>query len=617
MASAKKRRTTACIYARTSREDKHIEKASIEQQIIGCQKKAEEKGFNVPKEYIFVDRGITSSRPPKHIAKGKQKTRPGLTECLDVLLSGKAQAIIVRDIDRLARKLQHNIDIIELFKQKHIEIVLTDSSFDFSTDAAGELSLNMLLAVMQYHLTRHQEYGRKTYRDKVRSGKKFNSASNIFGYDDVRDKDGKPLQNEIKINEEQAEVVRYMFRKYDEGMSIYNITDLLNEKYRKVSNKKRKYGRWDYIVVKHILHRPLYCSKAWNSYSKKEKSRELIDSVYPEIISFDLWKRCYDKLSVKPSRIFPKKKTYLMTSRVVCASCGQNLRQHGEGAGQIKSNSKPIPRYKCTNKACTNKPFSMRYEEWARFFDVFLGARAIKEFIQQEAKKKRPVSQSDTVRLANLQENLRGIENEISSGNETLDNSKELMAKIKQNIATIVNKNKMWQGEQASRSILLASQKKRFKQLNIVQQSELLDYLIESVEAYKDYIIIKLHGSAAQYRFSLLQVWTGHAYKFALLPQSNYQRLINDINACIEHFDKLFDATRKKGMLKGKTLIGIVFIKKSPAKSGKKVASKDKWRYVNSTMDDIVEYMKTHTGIGMKGMKRLPPPPPAITFPRV
>jgi site-specific DNA recombinase len=96
----------AAIYARVSTTDQADKGYSLPTQIDACQRLAQQYGYTVPESHVFVDDYT-----------GTSLNRPQFTMLRDLVQQRLVQAVIVHDMDRLSRKLAHQLLLSEEFEQ--------------------------------------------------------------------------------------------------------------------------------------------------------------------------------------------------------------------------------------------------------------------------------------------------------------------------------------------------------------------------------------------------------------------------------------------------------------------------------------------------------------------
>src|SRR3954447_21707063 len=141
---------------------------------------------------------------------GGDTDRPALQRLLDDVRAGKVDVIVVYKVDRLTRSLADFAKLVELFDQHDVSFVSVTQQFN-TTTSMGRLTLNILLSFAQFE----REVTSESIRDKIAASKRkglWVGGMVPLGYD-ARDRS-------IWVNEEEAERVRIIFRRYLELGSL-------------------------------------------------------------------------------------------------------------------------------------------------------------------------------------------------------------------------------------------------------------------------------------------------------------------------------------------------------------------------------------------------------------
>ena len=149
----------------------------------------------------------------------------------------------------------------------------------------------------------------------------FTGGNIAYGYGLVNtDKTGKKgFIKRVVINEEQAEVVRFVFSEYAQGTSKERIAAKLNEQGRRLDGKpfrNRSFEKW--------LINERYTGEFM-------QGNVLCKNTYPKIIDRDLFDKVQERL--KQNKYFTKanvvKEPYLLTGKLFCGHCGTMMRADG------------------------------------------------------------------------------------------------------------------------------------------------------------------------------------------------------------------------------------------------------------------------------------------------
>jgi site-specific DNA recombinase len=158
---------------------------------------------------------------------GGSTERPDLQRLLDDIRARKIDVIVVYKVDRLTRSLADFAKLVELFDAHSVSFVSVTQQFN-TTTSMGRLTLNVLLSFAQFE----REVTSERIRDKIAASKRkglWVGGNLPLGYEL---KEGK-----IAIVEEEAELVRSIFRRYLELGSVNELLRDLRE--RDIRTKSR------------------------------------------------------------------------------------------------------------------------------------------------------------------------------------------------------------------------------------------------------------------------------------------------------------------------------------------------------------------------------------------
>jgi DNA invertase Pin-like site-specific DNA recombinase len=163
---------------------------------------------------------------------GGSTDRPDLQRLLDDIRARKIDVIVVYKVDRLTRSLADFAKLVELFDAHGVSFVSVTQQFN-TTTSMGRLTLNVLLSFAQFE----REVTSERIRDKIAASKRkglWVGGTLPFGYEM---KDGK-----IAIVEEEAELVRLIFRRYLELGSVNELLRDLRERNIRTRTKQLSTG---------------------------------------------------------------------------------------------------------------------------------------------------------------------------------------------------------------------------------------------------------------------------------------------------------------------------------------------------------------------------------------
>jgi len=148
---------------------------------------------------------------------GATMDRPALQQLLADVKAGRVDTIVVYKIDRLTRSLADFAKIVEILDAKDASFVSVTQQFN-TTTSMGRLTLNVLLSFAQFE----REVIGERIRDKIAASKKkgmWMGGVPPLGY--------QAQDRKLVIVESEAEIVRFIFRRYAELGSVRWLRDEL------------------------------------------------------------------------------------------------------------------------------------------------------------------------------------------------------------------------------------------------------------------------------------------------------------------------------------------------------------------------------------------------------
>ena len=202
--------TRVAIYARYSSDSQNA--ASIEDQFRVCREQAAREGWRVVGTY--QDAAISGA---------SVTLRPGVQALLQDAQRGAFDTVLAEALDRVNRD---QADVASLFKHLRfagVEIVT------LAEGAISELHVGLKGTMNALFLKDLAAKTHRGLRGRVEQGK--SGGGLCYGYDVVKASDGsgEPLRGERRINEDEAEIVRRIFRDFAAGISPRTLARRLND----------------------------------------------------------------------------------------------------------------------------------------------------------------------------------------------------------------------------------------------------------------------------------------------------------------------------------------------------------------------------------------------------
>ena len=300
---------TAVIYARYS-SDNQTEQ-SIEGQLRVCEQYAKNNDIAILKTYI--DRAMT----------GTNDNRPDFQQMIKDSASKEWQNIIVYKLDRFSRNKYETAKYKKILKDNGVKLI---SAMENIPDTPEGIILESLLEGMAEYYSAELSQKVKRGMNETRLKGNFTGGTIIYGYNVENHK--------VVINEEQAEVVRFIYEQYALGVYVKDIIQKLNEKH--IYNRGKPFARNTiYNILKNEKYSGIY-----------RHNNEVFENMYPRIVSQEI----YDKVRKKTSQNHYGKRSievvYLLRNKLKCGYCGEPI--SAECGTSSKGNKRRY--YKCLGK---------------------------------------------------------------------------------------------------------------------------------------------------------------------------------------------------------------------------------------------------------------------------
>jgi len=187
---------------------------------------------------------------------GGNLDRPALIRLMADIEAGEIDCVLVYKVDRLSRSLLDFSRLVEVFDKHDVSFVSVTQPIN-TADSTGRLMLNILLSFAQFE----REVIADRTRDKMCAARrrgKWTGGIPVLGYD-VHPDGGK-----IVVNEDEAPMVREMFRLYLKHRSLSKVTKELcrrgwtTKSWTKRNGEFREGKPFSKSVVQSHLTNPLY-----------------------------------------------------------------------------------------------------------------------------------------------------------------------------------------------------------------------------------------------------------------------------------------------------------------------------------------------------------------------
>ena len=307
----------AAAYIRVSTDDQ-IE-FSPDSQLEKIKLYAERNQMLLPKEFIFMDEGIsgrnTKKRPAFNTMIGLAKLNP---KPFDVILVWK--------YSRFARNREDSV-VYKSMLRKELNIDVISISEDVGDDKMSILFEAMIEAMDEYYSINLAEEVKRGMTEKAKRG----GVLSIAGY-------GYKVENgKYVIVPEEAEIIRKVFNDYANGKGFLSIAKSLNA----MGIRTHRGNQIENRTIEYWLNNPVYIGKTrWNPDGKLSRNYTattaiITDGPHEAIIDMETWEKVQEKMheqKVKYRKYYDpdrKELSHWLVGIVRCEKCGAVLSNQG------------------------------------------------------------------------------------------------------------------------------------------------------------------------------------------------------------------------------------------------------------------------------------------------
>lgn len=274
---------------------------------------------------VYADRAITGTKVDK-----RDEFQRLIQDCMD----GKIDMILAKSIPRFARNTLDTLKYVRMLKERNIAVDFEVEKINTLKD--GEFLMTILSSVAQQEVENTSAYVKKGLKMKMKRGE-------LVGFQGCLGYDYDIVSKSISINEQGAEVVRYIFDRYVAGAGSTMIARELNEQ----GNLTIRGNPWTSSSVMGIINNEKYkgdilLGKTFtvDPISKRrlenlgEEDRYYIHDHHEPIISEEMFERAQEirnrrnggrKHNVVPGKREKFSRQFAFSCMVECGFCGSNL----------------------------------------------------------------------------------------------------------------------------------------------------------------------------------------------------------------------------------------------------------------------------------------------------
>jgi len=376
---------------------------SIEQQHKELENYAKSNNITIVK--FFDDRAKS----------GTKDNRDSFQDMVNECKKKEVQAVLVWKTDRFARNTQDSLYYKMKLEKLGVDLISITQPIDTSSPE-GNLMYTMLASM--------DEYYSKNLASNVRRALNYNANQCLsnggtapLGYDII--------DRKYVINEKESKIVQFIYNKYLEGYSYYDIIELCN----KNGYKTKKSQEFKKNSIYEILHNEkytgtyIYNKSSGNNRHKINENIIKIENAFAPIISKEQFQQVQDKTekNKRSSAQYKANEVYLLSGIMFCGKCGSKYT--GQTTHKMKNNNEYTSSYYvCGNRnkigKCNNHRIN-RYkieDDIAKLlYEKILNGNSIDILLEKiQIEYKKVVKQNNSY-LNDLKQELRNVNDKINN----------------------------------------------------------------------------------------------------------------------------------------------------------------------------------------------------------
>lgn len=307
----------AAAYIRVSTDDQL--EYSPDSQLEKIRLYAERNHILLPKEFIFVDEGISGR---------KTKNRPAFNEMIGLAKRSPKpfDVILVWKFSRFARSREDSVVYKSMLRKEH-NIDVVSVSEDIGDDKLSILIEAIIEAMDEFYSINLAEEVKRGMTEKAKRGGVLSIPG--FGY--------KVENGEFVIVPEEAEIIRKVFNDYINGKGFLSIAKLLNAMGIRTHRGKMIENR----TIEYWLNNPVYIGKTrWNPDGKLSRNYTadtaiISDGTHTPIIDTETWDKVQEKMKEQKAKFRKnynsdrKGLSHWLAGIIRCEKCGAVLSNQG------------------------------------------------------------------------------------------------------------------------------------------------------------------------------------------------------------------------------------------------------------------------------------------------
>lgn len=436
----------AVIYARYS-SDKQTEQ-SIEGQLHVCNEYAKRLNITIIDNYI--DRAIS----------GKTDNRADFQKMLKDSSKKNWDYVIVYKLDRFSRNKYETAVHKKTLRDNGVKLLSAMENIPDTPE--GILMESLLEGMAEYYSA---ELAQKVTRGLNESRKKglFTGGHTLYGYTVINKK--------VHINPEEAEIVKYIFESYANGMTVHEIQEELNN---------RGVFRYGKPIIKSSLYNMLENKKYIGIV---EHNGETYTNIYPQLIDTTLFNAVQEisDQNKKGRKIKERFTDYLLKNKIVCGCCGKPMTSDsGTGRNGLMKRYYSCYGRKNGSKCPTTNVRKDIIEDLVISTTINqLGSKENIDILINKILEKQSIDKSEQNKLKLLEKQKKEIETSINN----------LLAAIEKGIITSSTKDRINELEIMNNTINTEIEYEKLRLQKLITKEDIQNHIKKSLKQTSYYII--------------------------------------------------------------------------------------------------------------------------------
>lgn len=264
---------------------------------------------------VYTDEGISATNT---------KHRDGFNRMIEDALAGRIDLIVTKSVSRFARNTVDSLTTVRKLKEKGVEVYFEKENI-YTLDSKGELLITIMSSLAQEESRSISENVTWGQRKRMADGKVSLPYGRFLGY--RKGADGLP-----EVVPEEAEIVRFIYRSFMEGLTTNKIAKLLMEQNTPAPGGGEK---WHRRTIESILTNEKYKGSALlqkkftvDFLTKKQKVNEgeipqyYVEHSHPPIIDPEEFALVQAEMARRKEigRVYSS--SNIFSTKIICSCCG-------------------------------------------------------------------------------------------------------------------------------------------------------------------------------------------------------------------------------------------------------------------------------------------------------